>query len=126
MNKIEYDQRFSLFIELVRNMPGDQSQRLSRIKIDMDKIIALAKRHHQIEVHICNGVYNRDKVEGRLAKIEEEIKYLMFYLGDWKRSTQTNHIPIKFGGDPRGATVRLLLPVTKSSNNWGGEDWGIW
>lgn len=35
-------------------------------------------------------------------------------------------VQAKFGGDPRGYTVKLILP-TKRYNTWGGEEdgWGV-
>ncbi len=34
-------------------------------------------------------------------------------------------IPVRFEGDPRGGTIRMYF-VSGASNNWGGEDWGIY
>ena len=33
-------------------------------------------------------------------------------------------IPVRFEGDPRGGTIRMYF-VSGASNNWGGDDWGI-
>jgi hypothetical protein len=35
------------------------------------------------------------------------------------------HVPVRFEGDPRGGTIRMKF-VSGASNNWGGEDWGIY
>ena len=35
------------------------------------------------------------------------------------------HVPVHFEGDPRGGTIRMTF-VSGASNNWGGEDWGIY
>ncbi len=34
-------------------------------------------------------------------------------------------VPVRFEGDPRGGTIRMYF-VSGASNNWGGEDWGIY
>jgi len=34
-------------------------------------------------------------------------------------------IPVRFEGDPRGGTIRMRF-ASGASNNWGGEDWGIY
>lgn len=35
------------------------------------------------------------------------------------------HVPVRFEGDPRGGTIRMTFGE-RASNNWGGEDWGIY
>jgi hypothetical protein len=35
------------------------------------------------------------------------------------------HVPVRFEGDPRGGTIRMTFG-DRISNNWGGEDWGIY
>ena len=49
-----------------------------------------------------------DRVEGRVRDL------LALY-----------QVPVRFEGGPRGGTIRLSF-VSGASNNWGGEDWGIY
>lgn len=133
MNNEEYNSRMDLFIQLLKNsdqLPENINHK--QVQRDMDRLIELSRRHRRIEVGICNGEYSRDKVTNKLYQLERDITLLVNYAGVTEKTMKgslgahpTNSISIKFGGDPRGATVHLFLPVTRAANNWGG-DWGIW
>jgi hypothetical protein len=75
----------------------------------------LAKRHHRLQEHECNRGLSA-KEQKKEARIEAQARVLVEALG-WK---------LRVGGDPRGYTLKVLLPSGRY-NTWGGaeEGWGI-
>lgn len=82
---------------------------------EVERLLKLAKAHGKLQEKACNSELS-DREKAREAKIEQEIANLLHPSG----------IKAKFGGDPRGYTVKLILP-NKRYNTWGGEEdgWGV-
>jgi hypothetical protein len=94
-----------------------------------EKLLRLAKTHGKLQEFQCNGVgtvygesnesfgKRQDKfekwVEKREKDTERRISEIASALG----------LPVTFSGDPRGYTVRFMLP-SKRFNSWGGEESG--
>lgn len=83
------------------------------------QLIALATQHLKLMEHRCNvgddGLYNDEGEEiGILAKNRAAITKL----------AKSMKCRVKFSGDPRGCTVKLILP-NGETNDFGGEGWCI-
>ena len=81
------------------------------------RLITLATRHHRLMEDHCNGVelYDEDgEALPALAKVRAELGVVARNCG----------CGVKFSGDPRGATVKLVLPNGKT-NDWGNEGWCV-
>lgn len=80
-------------------------------------LIRLATAHQQAMTDYCNGKFEAYDAEGevnpRLASLRKRIE----------ESAKGAGLPgVVFQGDPRGATVKLLLP-SGATNDWGKEGW---
>jgi len=97
---------------LVRELPDHSIGAVAELA---GKLIRLAIEYDKIQTRACNGE-SRPTDDDREKAIEERARKLLDGLG----------IAVKFGGDPRGFTMRLTL---KSGlyNTWGGaeEGWGV-
>lgn len=79
-------------------------------------LIRMATQHQRMMLDYCNGVdiYDQDgEPLPELARLRKIIK-----------TAEGAGCDVAFSGDPRGATVKLLLP-NGESNSWGGEGWGV-
>ena len=78
-------------------------------------LMRLAKRHGWLAVPDCNRNLT-DKELRMQTKIEKQIADL----------TKAHGLHVTFGGDPRGYTVKLILPSGRY-NTWGGAEdgWGV-
>jgi hypothetical protein len=72
-----------------------------------------AKRHHSVQEKYCSedmSDENRARAESVEAGLERDIIEIAHGFG----------LKVRFGGDPRGFTVRLLAPKEDVYNTWGG------
>lgn len=85
--------------------------------VDAEGLIRLATRHHRLMERECNV---GDQYDGEgcpkypLASLEALIMQHALACG----------CGVVLGGDPRGATVKLVLPNRKT-NDWGREGWCV-
>lgn len=77
------------------------------------RLLSLAKAHQLVAVERCN-VGDSDY----LMKRQEWLRKAMIKIANPINAT------LKFGGDPRGSTVRVMMPKTKLYNSWGGAEEG--
>lgn len=120
-------ERFEFLMTLRDALPN-----LSRDQVyDAGKLLLRhALSHGNIQEAICNGpgdyvnripypeagkIYeeHQTRCEKREQQLERRMKEIADKLG----------IEIRFGGDPRGYTVRLMLPDGRY-NTWGGAEYG--
>lgn len=87
------------------------------------QLITLSRRYAKIQERWCNEDMSatpglQEKVEAQEKKLEEEIRDLA--------KTIPGVQGVKFTGDPRGYTVRLMLK-SERYNTWGGleDGWGV-
>lgn len=78
---------------------------------DLAELCRLARRHGKLQEKACN----EEVPENHDAKCEADITALCAKIGLTR---------VIFGGDPRGYTVKVVLPSGRS-NSWGGEGWGV-
>lgn len=81
----------------------------------------LAKQYNRIQEKWCSvQMTERQKksLEKSEARIEKEIKDIIYVCA--------GIVSVKFGGDPRGFCVKLML-LDERYNTWGGKEdgWGI-
>lgn len=69
---------------------------------------------HRLAETACNRDMTKHE-EKREASIKGKVEAIAKELG----------FKVGFNGDPRGGTIRFILPSGKS-NNWDGETWGIY
>lgn len=82
-------------------------------------ICRLAKRHHRLAEIACNrGLTEREEAEDR--GLESQIKEVVSKLPLVKGVA----IRPRFQGDPRGATVTLIMPDGRY-DSWGGAECGL-
>ena len=77
---------------------------------------ALIRQAHALD-RLNEVECNRGLTPGETARqerLEKRVREIAADLG----------LSVKFNSDPRGASVRLLLPCTKRYNTWGGEEEG--
>lgn len=83
------------------------------------ELIRLATNHHKAMEDYCNGTRDPyDSNEGDkpwYRKMKESITEL---------ATSMGCKGVKFSGDPRGCTVKLILP-NDATNDWGKEGWCV-
>jgi hypothetical protein len=86
-----------------------------QISMDAESLIEKARKHHKRCEDMCN--YDTGpRFEANTEKLENEIAALAApYTRD-----------VRFGGDPRGFTVKFFFPQG-TYNSWGGPEngWGI-
>lgn len=85
------------------------------------ELVRLAKRHHRIQERWCSEDMSgtpglTERVERQEAQLEEQIRDVAKQIPGVRA--------VKFTGDPRGYTVRLMLR-SKKSNTWGGAEAGF-
>lgn len=78
-------------------------------------IMRHGKTHGRLACAYCNGEIETDQWEKRNGRLRASILKAYQSIGGKD---------IDFGGDPRGNTVKLVLPSGRS-NNWGNEAWGV-
>ncbi len=128
----EYQRIEHKFLDMFYNYP----------KVTGTEIRALLNSLHRYEVTLhriseneCNG-HGRLKTEYRDGKMYQyEVEDVEWTARDEKKEKSIQSkviellkpykIEVQFNGDPRGGSIRMLLP-DHSSNGWDGETWGIY
>ena len=85
---------------------------------ECDRLRTIAKRHHRMMEHYCNGreMYDaEDEPIGPLKRLRHHGAALAKSIGAKG---------IVFSGDPRGCTVKLTWK-TGETNDWGNEGWVV-
>ncbi|HEX6052745.1 MAG TPA: hypothetical protein VFZ21_25945 [Gemmatimonadaceae bacterium] len=81
-----------------------------------------ATTHHRLQEIQCN----REATAAELLQernIEARIRKLV---ADLPQRSRGNSIAVKFQGDPRGYTVKLVVPGDNGGNTWGlGGEYGV-
>lgn len=82
-------------------------------------LIRLATKYQKMCIDACNHpgceMYDADgETMPRVAKLEKALS----------GAAEEHNCKIKFGGDPRGCTAKLILP-NGDTNDFGGEGWCI-
>lgn len=82
-------------------------------------LMRLARRHQSLAVAMCNGYPDErgaELAERETERIRKRITEITTSLG----------LSARFGGDPRGYTVKIAFP-SGAYNTWGGreEGWGV-
>jgi len=82
------------------------------------RLIRLATKYQKLMVDSCNGDFDAYDENGepvpKLAKLQAQIE----------ETAKQHGCGVVFSGDPRGSTVKLILP-NKASNSFGGEGWCV-
>lgn len=120
--------------EFIDRMLANFTGAPSQTKRVAELLLRHAKTHGRLAEMSCNGhpaqgsptmpaeQINKlqDKWDAYIEKRETQIEHRMKQLAD------SIGCQIKFGGDPRGYTVKVVLPDGRY-NTWGGaeEGWGI-
>ena len=101
-----------LVIDLERNGCNPSEKKCKRL-------MQLANNHHKAMEDYCNGTrdpYDSDSEDKPwYSKMKSEITEL---------ATSMGCVGVKFSGDPRGCTVKLILP-NGETNDWGKEGWCV-
>lgn len=74
-----------------------------------------SRTHSRLAVDYCNGLIQTDDWHAIITPIRTRIQKAYASIGGKA---------IEFGGDPRGFTVKLVLPSNRA-NNMGGTAWGV-
>lgn len=92
-----------------------ETQNFSRSEVQEQcrRICLKSRRHHQLAEHYCNRALTESE-EQEQERLEQEIKALCATLPYVKGKP----IYPSFQGDPRGATVKLVMPDGRY------DDWG--
>lgn len=105
-----FDDMNELF-DVIAHESGDENQSVIKLCEELSK---LAKTHHRLQENACN--YEPSKWQlGRERNIEKRIVEI---------AAELNLAGVKFSGDPRGCTVKLLLKSGKT-NDFGNEGYCI-
>ena len=99
-------------VMLARELPNEKDLTI----IDLAKqLMKLARKHDRLQVCDCN-VGLSDKQRAQEKRIEDKVVELCGTFG----------FKVKFSGDPRGCTVKLILPSGRYNSFGGAEDgWGV-
>lgn len=82
------------------------------------ELIGLAAAHHRLQEQACNGFHTENATKGhatREARTEKRILEL---------AAEVGAVGVNFGGDPRGATVKLKFP-NGESDSMGRDGWCV-
>ena len=135
MNKYqieEYQRIESKFLDVFYVYPKITG---TEIRTLLDKLHRYETTLHRINENDCNG-HPRMKTEYRDGKFYQyEVEDLKWAERDAKKEESIQkkviallkpfNIEVRFNGDPRGGSIRMLLP-DHTSNNWDNETWGIY
>lgn len=115
-----------------RQLAKDLEPSIGKADASILQICSLIARHaatvQRYAIHECNIGSLSDGDQERANAAEARIRELVATLPLVKDEKTGEMKPIrpKFGGDPRGFTVKLVLPDGRH-NTWGGkeEGWGV-
>jgi hypothetical protein len=87
-----------------------------------------AVTHHHLQEALCNGFRDYrgnwdEKASARAEKQDAQLEARITRLVENLPHTDEGAITVKFGGDPRGCTVKLVMPgeLAKLHDDWGQE-----
>ena len=112
------EERMKFAVTLAREFDMEAGQATQ----DALRLIRLARSHKRYCEAECNGEGAKFDEEGRAIakpKVEQRIRAVISAMSDG-----TDKADVKFSGDPRGATVKLILPSGKT-NDWGNDGWYV-
>ena len=120
------------FLDMFYDYPETTGYEIRTILNKLHRYEATLSR---INENDCNG-HPRTKIEYRDGKkYEYAIEDIAWKERDAKKEISIQKkvralleplgIVVKFNGDPRGGSIRMLLP-DNTSNGWDGETWGIY
>jgi len=112
----ERENTISCFVQETQNAGSNINVR--DIENLCDKLHRYETSLHRISEIQCS-VEMSEREENRLAKKEESINKKVRDIAELMR------FQVRINGDPRGGSIRFLLP-SKRSNGWDGETWGIY
>lgn len=113
-------EKINLAMVLKRTAPPGVSDELIRKAVN--DLTRMAKTHHRYQEARCGSADFNAADERREEALEARITKLAASVG-----VQA----VRFTGDPRGCTVKLLLPADENGcrpyNTWGGMEsgWGV-
>jgi hypothetical protein len=111
-------QEYAAFIALLARK-ADQGISARSVARAADDLCRLSRRHARLAEKTCNvamGDAEQDAHQRAEDKTEERMNTALSCLN-------IEGAALKFGGDPRGFTVKLLLP-SGEYNTWGGAEEG--
>lgn len=103
---------------------GDRKETRAAVR----ELFILANAHMTRSVEQCNGPTDRERAargfdwdewEETRAASERETERRILAIAE------TIGARVKLGGDPRGFTVKLMMPKTGAYNSWGGAEEGF-
>lgn len=119
----EWSRETKLARELRKSlMPSfDGTASAAGLLITCKRLVVLATRHHKLAENACNRELTK-REEHEDAAIEKEIRELCECLPPVpdKATGEPKKVRPKFQGDPRGATVKLVMPDGRY-DDWGQE-----
>lgn len=77
------------------------------------KLIRHGRTLHRLAEHLCN--YGEDATYTAMGVTQTRVRDLLEPYG----------IGAVFSGDPRGCCLKLVFPITKRTNGWGGEGYCV-
>ena len=128
----EYQRIEHKFLDMFYNYPKITS---TEIRSLLNSLHRYEVTLHRIAENDCNG-HPRIVTEHRDGKTYRyEVEDQNWAARDEKKEKSIQSkviellkpygIEVRFNGDPRGGSIRMLLP-DHSSNGWDGETWGIY
>jgi len=128
----EYQRIESKFLDLFYQYPKITG---TEIRTLLDKLHRYEKTLHRISENECNG-HPRSKIEYRDGKMyrydvediewaERDAKKEVSIQNKVRELLKPYNLEVRFNGDPRGGSIRMLLP-DHTSNGWDNETWGIY
>ena len=128
----EYQRIEHKFLDMFYNYPKTTG---TEIRDLLDQLHRAETTLHRIAENECNG-HPRTVTEYRDGKMYRySVEDEKWAARDAKKEANTQKrviellkpygIEVRFNGDPRGGSIRMLLP-DHSSNGWDGETWGIY
>ena len=128
----EYQKIEHKFLELFYQYPKVTGTEIRSI---LDYLHRCETTLQRINENDCNG-HPRMKIEYRDGKMYRfEVEDLKWAERDAKKEASIQKkvvellkpygIEVRFNGDPRGGSIRMLMP-DHSSNGWDNETWGIY
>ena len=128
----EYQRIENKFLELFYQYPKITG---TEIRTILDKLHRYETTLHRINENDCNG-HPKMVTEYRDGKMYRyEVEDVAWTERDAKKEKSIQdkvqallkplNIEVRFNGDPRGGSIRMLLP-DHTSNGWDGETWGIY
>lgn len=117
MNASEQIDRLEFAIVLAHELSELSKQAYPVAKL-ASALIAAHRRLHRMAEDNCNGFHTEAESDAHDAKVERARNRVAKMLAPYG-------ITAVFGGDPRGAVLKLTLPRTKRTNGGGNEGYQV-